>query len=151
MSSLPIVRRAPRGLSHVVEDLNRLMDLDAWYGFPPSLAVNEGLWHPTMDIYNRGDNLVVELEIPGIEEEDIDISIEQDHLIVKGSRKQSSEHKEGDRYYTERSYGEFHRVVHLPASVDEDKVTASLKEGLLTITLPKTKKEAGKKVKVETK
>jgi HSP20 family protein len=151
MSALPIVRRTPKNLSHLVEDIDRLADLDAWYGFPPSLTIHEMLWHPTMDMYNRKDNIVVELEIPGIKEEDIDISIEQDHLIVKGSRKQSSEHKEGDQFYTERSYGEFHRVIHLPTSVDEDKVTANLKEGLLTVTMPKKKKETGKKIKLESK
>jgi HSP20 family protein len=151
MSLLPTVRRTPGSVPRLFDDVDRLTDLDAWYGFPSNLLVREGLWHPTMDIYNKGDNLVVELEMPGIKEGDIDISIEQDHLVVTGSRKQSSEHKEGDQYYLERSYGKFHRVVHLPESVDESKVTASLKEGLLTVTLPKKKKEAGKKVKVESK
>ena len=101
-----------------------------------------------MDIHTHGDNLVVELELPGVKESDLDISVERDHLVVTGTRKRSSEREENDRYFTERSYGGFHRVVHLPTSVDEEKVTATLKEGLLTITLPKAKEEIGKKVKV---
>lgn len=151
MSLLPIVRRRPGDLARLFDDMDQLVDRDPWYGFPSSLVVREGLWHPTVDIFNCGDNLVVELELPGIKEGDISVSVEQDHLVVTGSRSQTGEQKEGDRYYAERSYGEFHRVIHLPVGVDADKVTASLKDGLLTVTLPKQKKESGRKVKVESK
>jgi len=88
-----------------------------------------------MNAQNRRNDFVVVLERPGIDARDIDVVIEQGHLIVTEAREQSSEPKEGEQSYTERW------VMHCPASVDLDETTASLKEGLLTVTLPKSKKE----------
>jgi HSP20 family protein len=111
----------------------------------------EGLWHPTMDIYNRKEELVVELEIPGMKPGDIDITVEDNHLIVEGSRNRSSEFSDDERYYSERLFGSFHRVVHLPTDVDDTKSKASFKEGMLVVRLPKKKREGGRKIALETK
>jgi len=101
-----------------------------------------------MDIYNRNEEIVVELELPGLKESDLDVSIEEDHLIVEGSRSRSTEYKEEESYFSERSYGGFHRIVHLPASVDADSAQARFSEGVLTITLPKKVREGGKRIEV---
>lgn len=147
MSLLPIKRRTG-DIWNIADEMDRI--LDTWYRLPSTSIVREGLWHPTMDIYNRNGEIVVELELAGLKEKDVDVSVEEDHLIVEGTRSRSTEYKEGESYYSERAYGTFHRVVHLPVSVDTDKAKASFKDGLLVVTLPKKERERGKKIKLET-
>jgi len=148
MSLLPIKRRTG-DLWSVADEMDRM--LDTWYRWPSTSIVREGLWHPTVDVYNRQNDILVELELPGLTKAEVDVSVEEDHLVVEGSRSRSTEYKEEDQYYSERVYGGFHRVVHLPTSVDADNAKASLSNGLLSITLPKKKREGGKKIKLESK
>ena len=126
-------------LWNIADDTDHMVDM--WYRSPSASIVRQGLWHPMMDIYIRNGEIVAELELPGLKEDDLDISIEQDHLVVEGSRSRSADYRQEDGYYSERTYGEFRRVVHLPVSVDEDNATASFSDGLLTITLPKKIRE----------
>lgn len=144
---LPI-RREARNMWDIAGELDRLFDASCEVF--PSQSVAGGLWHPAMDIYNRKDDLVVELELPGLKPEDIDMSLQEDHLVVEGSRGRSSEYSEETVYFSERFFGGFHRVVHLPTSVDADGAKASFKDGLLTITLPKKARERGKRIELET-
>ena len=92
----------------------------------------------------------VRLELPGIKMEDLDLRVEENHLILEGTRKRPEEYKEEDWFYTERLFGAFHRVVHLPSDVDADRVEARFSEGLLTIRLPKTRRAEGKKIDIKT-
>jgi len=114
------------------------------------MTAQEGLWHPTMDIYNRPHELVVELELPGVRMEDVDLRVEENHLILEGTRRRSETYKEDDRFYTERLFGAFHRVVHLPSDVDAEGVEAHFSEGLLMIRLPKIHRTQGKKIEIKT-
>jgi HSP20 family protein len=93
---------------------------------------------PRVNVTEREKELEITAELPGMSEEDIDISLSRDTLTIKGEKKQESEDK-GDNYYRmERSYGKFSRTISLPANVvDRDNVDASFKNGVLTITLPK--------------
>lgn len=145
-TTLVPVRRESRDPWDVGGDLGRVFD-SPWE-LHPRRSLREGLWHPTMDIYNRKDELVVELELPGLKESDLDVSIEEDHLIVEGTRSRFTEYKEEELYFSERSYGGFHRIVHLPTSVDADSAQARFSEGVLTIALPKKVREGGKKIEV---
>ena len=149
MTFLPVKKTAAdmsQEMSKMVSEVNRM--LDAWYEQPSRTLYRDGLWHPTMDIYDCKENLVVVLELPGVDPKNIDISIEEDHLFIEGYRKASPEYKQEEYYYSERAFGGFHRVVHLHKSVDPDAVMAKYKDGLLEVILPKRKRNRGKKVKL---
>ncbi len=105
-------------------------------------------WMPATDIYEEKDNLVIKAELPGLKIEDIDVSVEDDHLVIKGERKFSEEIKEENYYRIERRYGSFERQIPLPDYVKKEDVKADYKEGLLTITLSKMEEVKPKKIKV---
>lgn len=145
-ATLVPVRRETRDPWDLASDLDRLFDTAL--GGTSARGLREGLWHPTMDVFNCKDMLVVELELPGLKRSDVDISIDDDHLIVEGTRNRSTDYKEEERYFSERPFGGFHRIVHLPTSVDADGTTAELKNGLLIVKMPKAKREGGQKIKI---
>ena len=145
MSSLPIRRSGD--MLDVADDMDLM--LDTWPKWPSTYTVQDGFWHPTTDIYDEEREIVVELELPQVMEKDIDISVEEDHLIVKGKRDRPAEYKEDERYYSERSFGKFHKIVHLPESVDVENVKARFRDGMLTITMMKKQAERGRKIHLE--
>ncbi len=108
--------------------------------------VEEGTYLPNIELYDKKDDIVVSAELPGIEKEDIDLSITHDTLTIKGEIKKDEEIKEENCYCSERSYGKFSRIVSLPHEVDSEKAEAHHKNGLLEIVLPK-KEEAKLKEK----
>ena len=148
MTMLVPIKRETRDLWDVAEEMDRVFDapLEAL----PSMSVREGLWHPAIDIYSRDQEIVVELELPGVRKEDLDLTIQEGHLIVEGTRRHTEEYKEEDRFYSERQFGGFHRVVHLPTEVDVEKTEARFTEGLLVVRLPKAKREGGTKIEIRT-
>jgi HSP20 family protein len=116
-------------------------------------AVTEGelstrTWAPPVDIYENGDNLVLKAELPGINADDVEIRVENNTLYLKGERKFEKEVKEQNYHRVERSYGTFTRTFSLPNSIDADKVTASFKDGVLTLTMPKKEEAKPKTIKV---
>ncbi len=112
-------------------------------------AAEEGMWAPLVDVKETKTDVVVKAEIPEINAEDVDITVEKDILTIRGERKFEDEKKEQDYHYVERSYGSFVRSLRLPKEVDETKTKATYKDGVLTITMPKKKEEKAKQVKVE--
>jgi HSP20 family protein len=98
------------------------------------------------DVSESDDALEVSAELPGMDEKDIEVSLENGLLTVKGEKKAESEQKEKDYYVTERRYGSFRRSFHLPDTVDEDKVQAKFDKGVLRVILPKVA-EAGHKAR----
>jgi HSP20 family protein len=81
--------------------------------------------------------VVVDVELPGVRDEDLKVSISDHLLVVKGEKSSVRESQEGEYHVSERSYGSFHRALNVPDSIDEDKISAKLSGGVLTITLPK--------------
>jgi HSP20 family protein len=106
---------------------------------------------PSVDMYDKKDEIVVKAEVPGIEKENINISVSNSTLTIKGETKKEEEVKEEDYYYAERSYGSFSRILSLPAKVQSDKIKASFKNGILEIHLPKAEEAKPKEVKIEVK
>jgi len=102
-----------------------------------------------MDISETKDSLVAKVEVPGMDPKDIHISLQEDLLTIKGEKKQEKEEKDEHYHRVERAYGGFTRSVRLPVAVDASKVTASFKNGLLTITLPKTPSARGTTIPVK--
>lgn len=115
-------------------------------GFP---SVTEGAWVPPVDIHETKKDVVVIMDVPGIDPKDVAISILEDRLTVKGERKKEEEIKEADHYRSERVYGSFQRILQLPSEVVGDKAKASYKDGVLKVTIPKSQKSVPKEVKVE--
>jgi HSP20 family protein len=104
-----------------------------------------------LDMFEEGNNLVVKADLPGISRKDLDISIEDDVLTIKADKSGETERKEKTYYYQEREYGHFERCMTLPSRVDAEKVTASLKNGVLEIRMPKTEVPETKKIEVTVK
>lgn len=113
-------------------------------------AVEMG-WTPAIEVFEKKDKFVVKAELPGIKEEDIDVSVVGDILTIKGERQAESETKEEDYYLCERSYGSFSRSIALPSSVDAKKIEASYDDGVLEVSLPKAPEVKAKKVAVTAK
>ena len=105
-------------------------------------------WDLATDLYEKKDALVAEIHVPGIDKDKMEISVEGDRLKVTGSREEKREVKEGDYYKREVSFGEFERIITLPCAVDQEKIAATYKDGVLTVTLPKKETETLKKIKV---
>ena len=107
---------------------------------------------PAMEFVEKDDLLAVKVELPGIEEKDIDVRLSDRLLTVSGEKKEEHEEgeKESDYYFSERRFGTFKRSVSIPESADVDKVKATFKNGVLTVTLPKNGDAAkeGKKVEI---
>ena len=104
---------------------------------------------PAIDVAEDENNIIVRAEVPGCSAEDIDISVYGNTLTISGEKKQKEEKKEKGYYHVESSYGTFRREITLPTDVDSEKVDASYKEGVLSISLPKAAKAKAIKVKVK--
>ena len=94
--------------------------------------------NPNLDVSETDNEIIVQAELPGLEEKDVEVTLENDILTLKGPK--GEEQKDGERnyYLVERSYGAFQRSVQLPVGLDRDNVKAVFKNGVLTVTLPKT-------------
>jgi HSP20 family protein len=107
-------------------------------------------WAPTLDIYEDKDNLYVRAELPGMKKEDIDLSLHDGSLSISGERKTEEKAKEAEVYRSERFFGRFQRTVTLPSPVAADQVKAQYKDGVLTVTLPKSEEAKPKHIDVKT-
>jgi len=105
----------------------------------------------SVDVYEDGDNIVIKSTIAGIKSEDVDISINNEMITIKGRRQQNETINEDNYYYQECYWGGFSRSIILPVEIQPDKVDASLKNGVLKIVLPKAKKSKSVSVKINTR
>ena len=128
------------------DELNSLFDLPTTGNLARQAQLFSG-WTPALDLYQNNDNVVAVVELPGMRKEDIDVSLHDGMLTIAGERQSSSgEGENAER--TERFSGKFRRSVSLPTRVDASKVSASYKDGILTVTLPKSEEAKPKKVEV---
>ena len=100
------------------------------------------------DVSDHGDSFVVELEAPGLDREDIDVSIEDDRMIVTATKRHDAERTEGTMRITERAFGRFQRLIPLPEKVSASGATARYKRGVLRLQVPKAAPPASRKIKV---
>ncbi len=145
-----IVRYNPLNeLRAMQEQMNRLLDL-AW-SKQQGEEMREGVWQPLVDIYEDEEAVMIKAELPGMEEKDIEVKIENNTLILRGERKHDLEIQKENYHRIERLYGTFQRSFSLPHTVDLEKVKASCDKGVLTVTLPKKEETKPKQIKVEVK
>jgi len=137
-----------RELERMRREMDRLWD--SFFEGRPSRKVEEvEEWSPTLDVSETKNDLVVKAEIPGIDPKDIDISLANEMLTIKGEKKQEKEEKEENYHLIERSYGSFARTIRLPREVQSDKISASYKNGILKVTLPKSEEAKKKEIKIK--
>ena len=105
-------------------------------------------WTPALDIHENKDDFVVKVELPGMKKEDISIFLHDGSLSISGERKSEGKYEDAEVYRAERFFGRFQRTVTLPAPVAADKVKAQYKDGILTVTLPKTEEAKPKHIDV---
>ena len=111
-------------------------------------AITTASFIPAVDIYEDEKKVVLKLEVPGIEEKDLDVSVENNTLTVKGERKFEKEEKEENFHRIERRYGSFYRAFTLPATVDTGSVAANYNAGVLKVELKKKPEAQPKQIKV---
>jgi HSP20 family protein len=111
--------------------------------------ITQGAWAPPVDIYETAESIVLEAELPGMTKDDIVVEVKDNTLTLKGEKKFEREVKEENYHRVERSYGAFQRAFTLPLTVQQDKVKAKFKDGILEITLPKMEEAKPKQIKVE--
>ncbi len=110
-------------------------------------------FQPVIDVREESDRYLLHADIPGLKKEEFSISVQGNHLTLKGERKEEKETKDKERgfYYSERSYGAFSRSLEFPTDIQAEKVNASYKDGVLEITLPKAEHAKPKQINVEIK
>ena len=101
------------------------------------MALTPTRWAPTVDVYEKDNTVTVKAELPGVKKEDIDVTLEQGDLVIRGERKAESEVKEDNYYRMERSYGTFYRRIPLPFEVKAEQSTAQYKDGVLEVRVPR--------------
>lgn len=106
-------------------------------------------WDLAVDVIDNEDSLTIEMHVPGIDPDKVDISVKDNHLYISGSREKKEEVKDQDYYHKEIRRGHFERVIALPAAVLSSEARAEFKDGVLRIWLPKDKNKESRKIKVE--
>jgi len=132
--------------------LGRLTDLrdeiDRFFEAPLARTSEFLGWTPVFDVYEDKDNFIVKAELPGMKKEDISVSLQDGNLIISGERKSETRNEGAEVYRAERYFGKFERAVSLPTTVAANKVKAEYRDGVLTVTLPKTEEAKPKQIEV---
>jgi len=148
MAIVPWVHRNRNELGTLRSQMDDLFD-GFFRGLDRPLSfLTERAW-PAIDVAEKDDAVVVRAEVPGCTPEDIEISVYGNTLTLSGEKKESHEDKGDGYYHLESTYGSFRRDIPMPAEVDSDKIEAVIKDGVLSVTLPKAEKSKAVKVKVK--
>lgn len=149
---MALVRWSPyRELATLREEMNNL--LESFFGrFPLMEPEPTGMiWGPRVDIHETDNAFIVEAELPGLTKDDIKLSVHESTLTLEGEKRMEEEKKGRNWHRQERAYGKFQRVFTLPSAVDADKITATFKNGVLTIELPKSEAAKPKEIPITIK
>jgi len=148
-----ITRRNPFGELTTLQDrINQLFNQPfgpLWRTQGAEQTLTASTFVPAVDIYEDEHNIVLTAEVPGVEEKDLDISLENGVLTISGERKMENEEKQDNFHRIERSYGRFTRSFTLPPTVDENNVKAEFNNGILKIALAKREEAKPKQIKIE--
>lgn len=143
-------KRRTEGFFPLRRQIDRLFE-DFLGGEPFDLQLGNGGFDVSLDVAETPEAVIVKAEVPGIDPKEVEISVNQNALTLRGERKEEKEEKGKTWHRVERTYGAFARSVLLPAAVEGDRAEAEAKNGVLTVTLPKTKAAIPKKIEVKTK
>lgn len=145
---MTIVRYDPfRDLRTLQEEVNRLFSTNLTRAFGDE-GIARGAWAPSVDIYENKDQIVLEAELPGMKQEDFDLSIENNVITLRGERKFEKTEETDNYHRVERSYGSFTRSFTLPQTVSAEDATAEYNNGVLRVTLPKREETKARRIQV---
>ncbi|MFW6367435.1 MAG: Hsp20/alpha crystallin family protein [bacterium] len=148
-------RRGEQSPLSLREEMNRLFD-DFLAGWDRPLAASvpaelEREFIPSVDVNDQDGELKITAELPGMTEDDVNVEVDDDVVTISGEKKKEEEDEEGGRYWRESAYGSFVRQIPLPADADVDNVDAQLKNGRLTVKVPKTGEEKSRARRIDVK
>ena len=133
--------------SNLRDELNSFFELPVWSNFARGGQLFSG-WSPALDLYQSNDNVMAVVELPGMRKEDLEISLHDGTLTISGERKRESSSNGEKAERSERYIGTFRRSIALPTRVDASKVSATYRDGILTVTLPKAEEVKPKQIQV---
>lgn len=107
--------------------------------------------YPAIDLYEEDDKYIVKADLPGVTEKDVELTLHDNVLTIKGQKETHKEEKKKNYYRSERIYGEFSRSITIPGKIDSDKIAAEFKDGVLSIVLPKKEESKTKKIEIKKK
>ncbi len=136
-----------RDLMSIQDEMNRLFGRT--YGSRGGESLAAGGWAPAIDIYETPDAFVIDAELPGVKPDDVEISVEEGTLTVRGERTPRGGVSEEAYHRVERRYGPFGRSISLPQSVNTERIDATFDAGVLTITVPKAEQAKPRKIEVK--
>ncbi len=153
-------------MRRMMDDMDRLFEnfgfarspaLSTWSGFDdfdnlsrlPATRQAATLWSPPIEVFERGNELVVRADLPGLSKDDVNVDIDNGILTISGERRSEHEEEREGYFRSERSYGSFSRSIPLPEAVNEDQVNASFKDGVLEVTMPKPPAEMSKRRRID--
>lgn len=137
----------PAPITSLKKEIDQLFE-SMWREELPDFPMT-GSWMPRMDFSESKDSFLVRAEIPGLDPKDVKVEYHEGMLVLHGEKKRESEEK-GERFYRmERSHGTFMRTFRLPAAIDPKRIVATFKNGLLTVTLPKTAESVGNVIPIK--
>ncbi len=144
---MTLIRWKPtRSANALQEEMNRVFD--SFFNYPMRRSENVSGWMPDVDVIEDKDGIKFMVDLPGMEKDDIKVSVENNTLTIKGERKGHKEEEDKNYHMIERTYGTFTRSFSLPSKVDGQKIKANYKNGVLSIDLPKVEEEKPKEIPI---
>jgi HSP20 family protein len=148
--TMALIRWDPfREMSALQERMNRLMSDYRTRAPWAEEEMAQGNWVPPVDIYETKESLILNVELPGVTKENLALEVKDNTLTLKGEKKLEKDIKEESYHRMERTYGSFMRAFTLPSTVQQEKVKARFKDGVLEVTIPKAEEAKPKQVRVE--
>jgi HSP20 family protein len=134
-------------LQRLQADIDRLFEepMGGWLTPTPFLET----WGPPVDVYEDKHNVFVKVELPGMKKEELEVAMSNGMLTISGERKEETESKGTESYRSERYFGRFSRSIELPAPIEEKRIEAHYKDGVLTVTCPKTEEAKRRQVEIK--
>ena len=146
---MTIVRWDPfRNMTTLQDRINRVFDEAANRSKDYDDEMSKCDWRPIVDIFDTEKAIVINAELPGVTREDITLDVKENILSLKGERKSSEEVKKENYYRMERCFGSFERAFTLPSAVDQEKIKANFKDGILRIEIPKPEEKRPKQISI---
>lgn len=142
---MALIRWQPAELTDLRRDLDRVFDT-FWTGDQEPQNVRP--WSPAIDISETPDAYLVAAELPGVEKEDVKVTVLENRLFIKGEKKQEAREEKQNIHRVERAYGAFSRSFDLPRAVQAEKITAAYKDGVLRVSVPKAEEAKPKQIEV---
>ncbi|MFH0983092.1 MAG: Hsp20/alpha crystallin family protein [Planctomycetota bacterium] len=149
MSLNPLGKDIPVSLGDLQNEMNHMFDR-LWHGGLTTGPFDGNAWAPTFDVLDEDERVMIVAEVAGMEAADIELSFQGDRLTVKGHRPSPWPEEAAKKLLRrERRYGSFSRTIELPPGIDADKISATVRQGVLTVTLPKVEPARGKSIKID--